>query len=96
MSLEELRKKSAEECSAQALEDGIVGGVKAGGVASAVVFGLHKFHTRFRTRLGVSGKVALVIMPFFFNFVLQSEHSISACRKKKYLLYQSLKSAKKG
>jgi hypothetical protein len=94
MNQDEARRLFNRECSNEALQDGVVAAVTAGGIASAVVLGLNKFHTGFRTKLGVSGKVALVVMPFFFNFVLRSEHSISACRKKKYLLQESLKAAR--
>ena len=77
-------------CTREGLESGIVAGAKAGGVAGVIVLGLNQFHRGFRTKLGVSGKVACVVMPLFFNFVLASEHSISACRNREYLFRRSM------
>ena len=82
--------ESKNICTQEGLESGIVAGAKAGGVAGIVVLGLNQLHRGFRTKLGVSGKVACVVMPLFFNFVLASEHSISACRNREYLFRRSM------
>ena len=46
-----------------------------------LVGGLHMGSTWFRTKVGLSGKVALVVSGVFFNFVLVGEQELARRRR---------------
>ena len=85
------REDIIQECVQESLMEGAVSGVKSGLLATVVVLLGHHFHKGFRSNVGVSGKVATIIMPLFGSFILTTEHSISACRRRQHELDRSMK-----
>lgn len=49
--------------------------------AAAVVLTAHKYNQTFRTRLGLSGKLALVVMTALGSFTLESEQAVTAAAR---------------
>ena len=55
---------------------GVQSAVKVGAVAGAAVLLAHRFWPAFNKGLGLSGKLACVMIPFLGAFALQGEHHI--------------------
>ena len=58
---------------------GAKSGAKTLAVSGVVVYLAKSYSATFRSRLGVSGKTALVTMPVLFMFFLTSELEMGAC-----------------
>jgi hypothetical protein len=74
--------ETAKEAGRLAAEAGMASGLKALGVSSVSVFLAQRYWPAFRHGLNVSGKTAIVVMPFFFYFFLDAEHKLSDIRTK--------------
>lgn len=59
-----------------AFNEGLKAGGIVGAISSGIVYGLHTYNPTFRTRLGISGKVALVTMSALGAFSFQSENKL--------------------
>ena len=88
------RPSIIKECVNESLMEGVMTAMKAGAIASSVVLLAHHFHKGFRTNVGVSGKVATVMMPLFGSFILTTEHSVSACRRRQQEFERSMRKLK--
>ena len=63
---------------------GFLAGAKAFVAASLAVGSAHTFWPAFRRGLGPSGKVALIVTPVTFAFLLNFEHGVSRKAKNAY------------
>ncbi|CAL8467573.1 g7111 [Coccomyxa elongata] len=89
-SLDELRKKTQEDCVHQSLVAGGKAAAWALATAGTVVFLANQYLPTFRTSLGVSGKTALIVSPAFGMYFLQSELTMNECaRKRKWTLHDA-------
>jgi len=52
--------------------------------AGTAVYLANRNFVGFRTRLGVSGKTALVVSPMFFMFFLTSELKMAECSRRRH------------
>ena len=75
------RAVDSQAAALEAFKDGLFGALKAGGVVGLGVICGHHFHKGFRTRVGVSGKTALIVSAALGNFMLNAEHSIISQRR---------------
>jgi len=75
-----------EEHRSSCVMESIAAGLKSAAVAvtgsGAAVYCANRYWTGFRTRLGVSGKTALVVSPMFFMFFLSSELAMAQCSRR--------------
>ena len=62
-----------DACSAEAVQAGVDAGVAALVTSGAAVLGANHWSSGFRKYLGVSGKVAMVVIPTSFAYTLVSE-----------------------
>ena len=92
--MESHRANAIKECVEESVKEGTVSAVKAGVVATVGVLLGHNFHKGFRNNVGISGKVATVMMPLFGSFILTTEHSISACRRRQHDFQRSMEKEK--
>ena len=87
-------RNQIDSCVNESLYEGLSAAAKSGLIATVLVALGNTFHKGFRTNVGISGKVATIIMPAFGSFILSAEHSISACRKRVHEYQRAMKSAK--
>ena len=77
-----------EQAKAGAVSAGLPAGFQAGAKAflasSLAVGSAHTFWPAFRRGLGPSGKMALVVSPVMFAFLLNFEHGVSRKAKSAY------------
>jgi len=64
--------------TAHGLNAGLTAGVYTAAASSAGVYLLNKYSRGFATKLGVSGKLACVVMPTMFFMALKSDHAVGA------------------
>lgn len=71
-----------QDCTMEALQAGMVGGLQALAFSAPLSYLANRKWAAFRNRLGVSGKVATAISPFFAMFYLRSEQVILDCARR--------------
>ncbi|GMH40777.1 hypothetical protein BSKO_08681 [Bryopsis sp. KO-2023] len=84
MAAVEERKAQQSQCTWDAAVAGCKAAVGALAVSWPAVYLANKNFTGFRTRLGISGKTALVVSPVFFMFFWSSEMKMHECTSKFY------------
>jgi len=60
----------------RSLTQGLYGAAQGLFLSGPAVAALHHFHRGFRNNLGVSGKVACIVMPTFFMFAFDMQQDI--------------------
>ncbi len=75
-------EEKRQNCTMEAWRAGLVGGFQALAVSGPITYLADRKWAAFRNRLGVSGKVATAISPFFAMFYLRSEQVILECARR--------------
>lgn len=75
-------EEKRQSCTMEAWRAGLVGGFQALAVSGPITYLADRKWAAFRNRLGVSGKVATAISPFFAMFYLRSEQVILECARR--------------
>lgn len=74
----EVAKRHRDVISWDAYTSGLKAGAWSSLVMGALVYGANKYHKGFRTRLGVSGKWALVVSAYLAGFAIVAENRLLA------------------
>jgi len=75
-------EEKRQNCTMEAWRAGLVGGFQALAISAPITYLADRKWAAFRNRLGVSGKVATAISPFFAMFYLKSEQVILECARR--------------
>lgn len=88
-------REGLEKCSQEALNAGVWSCARVLGVTLPAVLAAHTYWPAFRTYLGVSGKTALAVTPFFGAFFLSSELEMNACARRHHAAKMALRAAER-
>jgi hypothetical protein len=85
-----------QHCIRESIKAGLKTSAISLAISSAVILGISRFSPAFRKSLSVSSKTALIIMPPFGLFFVDSDLEMQACSKRRRDMIKANQDARTG